>query len=467
MLFAFASCKKFVEIGTPFIQLTEGSVYTNDITAIASITGIYANLGAGEIAGNSGLSIKGGLAADEFFLYAGVTDDELRAHFENNLLSTSAQSLGGRLWFSFYHYIFRCNAAIENLENSSTLTAEIKQQLLGESKFLRAFFYFYLVNYYGDVCLALSTNPQVNGALRRSSVSAVYAQIITDLKEAKRLLSSKYLDGTLLKHTVDKVRPTRLAAIALLARAYLYIKDYALAREEANNAIANFPNLPDLESAFLKNSPEAIWQLLPVTSGHNTEDGWTFIIPATGPSNTNGRNGNPVFLNHQFLNAFETGDQRKVQWVKSIIPEGSTTAYYFPYKYKSATPNAPLTEYQMVLRAGEQYLIRAEANAHLNILTEAKNDLNVVRHRAGLPPTQANTQEEILNSILLERRVELFTEMSHRWFDLKRFGKIDEVMQEMTPIKSNGKPWRSFQQLFPIPFTDIIRNPNLVQNQGY
>lgn len=467
MLASLSACKKFLVIDPSVTQLTEGNVYASDATAIASITGMYSNLSGGLVCGNSGFSIRGGLAADEFTLFPGVTNDELIAHYQNNLLSTAAQSLDGGLWSPFYYYIFRCNAAIEGLGNSRGLTPSIKEQLLGEAKFLRAFFYFYLVNYYGDACLALGTDPQVNAYLSRSPVSAVYAQIITDLKDAKELLSSNYLDGTLLNITADKVRPTKLAASALLARAYLYNKSYALAKAEATSVLSTSPGLPSLDNAFLKNSQEAIWQLLPIVTGHNTEDGWTFIIPSSGPSNVNDRNGNPVFLSPPLLNAFQAGDQRRVKWVKGIVPTGSATTYFFPFKYKSATSNAPITEYQMVLRVGEQYLIRAEANAQLNLLNEAKVDLNVIRTRAGLPGTQANTQQETLDSILQERRVELFTEMSHRWFDLRRFGKLDEVMNVITPAKANGAVWRSYQQLFPLPFTDLERNRHLVQNSGY
>jgi hypothetical protein len=468
LLTGLCCCKKFVGVDPPVTQLTEGNVYASDATAIATITDIYSVLSSSVISGNAGFSIKGALTTDEFTLYPGVTDKELNAHYKNDLSSSPAQTFGGLIWSDCYNFIFRCNAAIEGLGNSTSLTPAIQKQLLGEAKFLRAFFYFYLVNYYGDACLALGTDPQVNAYLSRSPFSAVYIQIITDLKEAKELLSSNYLDGTLLNTTTDKVRPTKMAASALLARVYLYNKDYTSAKSEATTVISASPGLPSLDVTFLKNSAEAIWQLLPVVTGHNTEDGWIFIIPSTGPSNTDfGGIGHPVYLSPQLINAFRAGDQRLVKWVKSIVPTGSSTTYYFPYKYQSAAPNAPITEYQMVLRVGEQYLIRAEANAQSNLLNEAKADLNVIRTRAGLPNTLANTQQEVLDSILQERKVELFTEMSHRWFDLRRFGKIDEVMSVVTPTKANGAPWRSYQQLFPIPFTDIQRNPNLKQNPGY
>lgn len=461
-LAGFTSCKKFVTVDSPVTQVTEGNVYTSDVTAIATITGIYSVLSSSIVSGNDGFSMLGGLAADEFTLYSGVNSMELTTHYKNDLLSTPAQVFGGGIWSNCYNFIFRCNAAIEGVENATGLTPAIQKQLLGEAKFLRAFFYFYLVNYYGDACLALNTDPKVNGFLSRSPVSAIYNQVIADLKDAKELLSSNYFDGTLLNISSDKVRPNKLAASALLARVYLYNSDNALAKAEATTVISASPGLPALDNAFLKNSEEAIWQLLPVVTGHNTEDGWTFNITSTGP-----RNINPVFLSPQLLNAFEAGDQRKVKWVNSIIPTGATTRYYFPYKYKSATANAPVTEYQMVLRAGEQYLIRAEANARLNLLDEAKADLTVIRQRAGLSQITAANQQDVQDAVLHERQVELFAEISHRWFDLRRFGKMDVVMNVVTPAKANGAPWRSYQQLFPLPFSDLERNPNLVQNTGY
>src|SRR5262249_35037605 len=116
----------------------------------------------------------------------------------------------------------------------------------------------------------------------------------------------------------------------------------------------------------------------------------------------------------------------------------------------------------------EQYLIRAEARVYQNNLSGAIDDLNVVRQRAGLP-LLANSldQHKVLSAILHERQVELFSEWGHRWFDLKRTGSIDSVMSAMTPIKSKGGVWKSYQQLYPLPWNDVLGDPNLVQNPGY
>ncbi|MBC7851372.1 MAG: RagB/SusD family nutrient uptake outer membrane protein, partial [Chitinophagaceae bacterium] len=109
----------------------------------------------------------------------------------------------------------------------------------------------------------------------------------------------------------------------------------------------------------------------------------------------------------------------------------------------------------------EQYLIRAEARAKLNDLTGAISDLNTIRNRAGLANTIAVSQQNILNAIAEERRTELFGEWGHRWFDLKRTGKINEVMNA---LKAN---WKATDALWPIPIDQLKANPALVQNPGY
>ncbi len=119
----------------------------------------------------------------------------------------------------------------------------------------------------------------------------------------------------------------------------------------------------------------------------------------------------------------------------------------------------------MMLRLGEQYLIRSEARTQQDNLPGALADLNAIRLRAGLANTEATTKEEILASLLHERQVELFTESGHRWLDLKRTGTIDNIMPLITTEK--GGIWQTTDQLYPIPADDIQRNKNLIQNSGY
>lgn len=116
----------------------------------------------------------------------------------------------------------------------------------------------------------------------------------------------------------------------------------------------------------------------------------------------------------------------------------------------------------MVLRLSEQFLVRSEARAMQGDLIGAKEDLNKIRKRAGLPDTQAETQSEILDAVLEERRHELFTEYGHRFFDLKRNGKLN------TSLGNIKAGWNATDQFFPIPEAEINANPNLKpQNAGY
>jgi starch-binding outer membrane protein, SusD/RagB family len=472
------SCKKLVEIPPPPASIAENSAYTIDAAAISVLTGIYKSMStSGSFAGSGSITLFSSLSADELILYDGVTVSSYQAYFQNALSAIVAPVGGSEQWAPLYNYVFRCNAAIEGLTSSKAtgLTPSIRQQLLGEAKFMRAFFYFYLLNLFGDVPLALTTDPKVNTLLPRAFKVDVYKQIQADLKEAQQLLSDDYLKETILSKTTERVRPTKWAATALLARVYLYTGDYANAEAQATTVISNtgLYNLVLLNDVFIKNSREAIWQIQPTTTNFNTEEALTFIIPSTGFS-TAGKNS--VYLSTNLLDSFETGDLRAKykNWIDTITISG--TLYRYPYKYKvnALNPNIDITtgsqfmtEYLMVLRLGEQFLIRAEARAKQSNLDGARLDLNIIRNRAGLNNITVNDKNALLSAINHERQVELFTEFGHRWFDLKRTGTIDAIMSIITPQKANGVPWQSFQQLYPLPQGDMDKAPNLVQNSGY
>jgi hypothetical protein len=479
-MLSLLSCKKIITIDPPYNTVNEQNVYKADVTATAVLTGLYSGMmgdATGTIfTGNGSLSLLTGLSSDELTLYNGVSDNKLIAYYKNALLATSQYiNYGSEFWASgkgLYYNIFVCNAVIEGLNKSNSLTAPVKSQLLGEARFIRAFFYFYLINLYGDVPLTLTTDPAINSVMPRTAQQQVYQQIIDDLLAAENLLSGAFLDGSLSAYlgASERVRPTKWAAAALLARVYLYYgnltgdnSNYANAETQATTVIDNTSlfGLPALNSVFLKNSREAIWQIQPVAPGRNTEDGLTFILPQSGPNSYS----NPVYLSNDLLNSFESGDLRKSEWVSSITPVTVNTTYYFPYKYKSTIATGSVTEYLMILRLAEQYLIRAEARAQQNNIDDAKIDLNVVRNRAGLLNTTANDKTKLLAAVLHERQVELFTEFGHRWLDLKRTKSVNMLMNVVTPLK--GGIWQETDQLYPIPVTDINRNPSLKQNDGY
>jgi hypothetical protein len=409
------------------------------------------------------MSLFAGLSADELSLFGSSNTIDL-AYYTN--LLTSSNTGSADFWDNIYPTIFTTNSALQGLANSTGLSPAIKQQLSGEAYFMRAFLYFYLVNLYGDVPLTTATNYTINETLSRTPKAQVWAQIIADLSEAQTLLSANYLQADALTAypiaSAQRVRPTKWAADAMLARAYLYTGNYSAAESMADSVINNvaFYSLDSLNNVFLANSTEAIWQLQPVNADQNTQDAILFVLPASGPDGMS----YPVYLDTTFVDAFEPGDQRRVNWVDSVMASGTT--YYYPFKYKVDSIGAPVSEYEMVLRLAEQYLIRAEARAQQGNIMGAQNDLNTLRTRAWLGDTPANDNNSLLTAIIHERQVELFTEWGHRWLDLKRTGNVSNVMSVVTPEKGNAA-WSDYMQWYPIPLNDIQHDPNLAQNTGY
>lgn len=453
------SCKKLIEVNTPKTSIDAKNVYTNNLTATAVLTGIYSKLSSSNLPSTeiTSIGLITGLSSDELTLYSGSADFRLKSYYQNNLRNISNNQ---DFWTTIYSEINIINLSIEELTTTKSLTPVVKKQLIGEAKFSRAIFYFYMINMYGDVPLVLNTDYTVNNSLARTSMEKVWDQIISDLEDAKVLLSSEFLDGTLITQTTERVRPTKWAATALLARCYLYIKDWKNAETQSTEIIkaTDLFYLESLDKVFLMNNHEAIWQLQPVNLGSNTEDAKLYTIPSTGPSNST-----PVYISTHLLNSFDTGDRRKKIWIDTVTSKG--ILYYFPHKYKAGTLNEPLTEYNTIFRLGEQYLIRAEAKAQQNNLNGAKEDLNSIRLRAGLKESTINDKSSLINAIYHERQVELFTEWGHRWFDLKRTQNVDAVMNIVTPLK--GGVWNTNWQLYPIPPYDIITDGNLTQNNGY
>lgn len=442
VLLSTASCKKFIEVDVPIDQVSADKAFLNDATALSSVLGLYANsnlLPANGSTENSLLGAAtslGGAAADDIYLSSSTYLDE----FKTNTITISSGYVNNT-WNYAYAVIFAVNSAIEGLNSSTGVSAAVKQQLLGETYFMRAFTYFYLTNLYGDVPMVTSTVNSVNLTLPRAPQAEIYQMIISDLKIAQSNLADAY-------PSAQRARANKAAATALLSRVYLYTKDYANAEIQATTVINNTTyKLESLDSAFLNTSNEVIWQRF--TFYGYSVFGLNFVPSGTTPN---------YVIYPTLAASFETDDQRMVKWLKPL-PVGNIT-YYYPYKYKLRNATAG-NEFNVLLRLAEQYLIRAEARAQLGKITGAAEDLNVVRTRAGLTGTTATTQSTMLLAIEKERAHELFAELGHRWFDLKRTDRADAVLGPQKPT------WKATAVLFPIPANQILYNKNLTQNKGY
>lgn len=456
----FSACKKFVEIDPPKNLIISATVFEHDETAISALTGIYAKMNNDSSLPYS-LSLSSGLSADELKNYSTISSS---VQTYTNLLSPISGT-GANFWSVFYNHIYQANAIWDGCNRSSSLSPTVKKQLMAEALFIRAYCYFYLVNLYGNVPLIVTTDYTKNATATNTSKDQIYAQIINDLVNAETNLNPGYVALNSVTTTTDRIRPNQDSATALLARVYLYNKNYPLAEQEATKVInhTSLYTLATVTTAFLRTSSEAIWQIAATSPAtNNTWEGQNFIFTAK-PSSTSLSSA----ISDQLYNTFEVGDLRKSNWIGTFTDVSVTpnVSYNFPYKYKVKNNNVTFTEYTTPLRLSEQYLIRAEARAQQDNLEPAKDDLNMIRKRAGLGKTSASDQPGLLAAILHERQVELFTEYGHRWLDLKRTGTVDAVMTVYAPIK--GGSWSSYKQLWPIPATEIQNDPQLVQNPGY
>ncbi|PSL28094.1 RagB/SusD family nutrient uptake outer membrane protein [Chitinophaga ginsengisoli] len=446
------ACKKLVEVAPPKTQLVTTNVFENNSTATAALTSIY-----GQISSLSDLSWLTGMSSDEFLNYS--TTQSCINVYGNSLIESDASLLSNFSWNPQYQFIYQANAVIEGLQRSTGVSDQIKNQLRGEALFIRALMHFYLANLYGPIPVVTTTDYSNNLKLSKTNVADVYKFIITDLTESVDLLSDNFVNAA-NNPTTDRVRPTKWAAYALLARVYLHNKDYANAKIQATKVIDNsitFMIVKDLNSVFTMNSQETIWSIMPPPGrGYDTDEARKYIL-TSAPNQTTG-----VSLSYLLLSSFEPGDKRMNSWVGEYVDNTSNVTYCFPYKYKILT-DASISEYSIVLRLAEQYLIRAEAEAQLEEFANSVADINVIRARAGLSDLPIMSKQDLLNSVLHERQIELFSE-GFRWFDLKRRDDFELLMNKIAVKK--GVVWNDYQQLYPIPASDV-KSSNIVQNNGY
>ncbi len=452
MMTMLTACKKLIQIpANPPTEIATSAQFADSATTMTAMADIYSypSNGVNGFTFNDGyLSLCTGLSSDELSVGSNQATDALQ-FFQYGV--TSLNDFAGDLWNDPYAGLYPVNATMSGIAASSGLSASLKIQLTGELHLVRALYYFDLVNLFGAVPLVTTTDYSVSSKIARTSVDSVNAQILTDLQAAQQVLPVTY-------PSAGHLRPNLYTVKALLAKVYLYQKNWQAAYNAADTIIHSglYSLVPSLNRVFLDGSQEAIWQL-PANGNFSVTTEAENYVPYTSGTVPN------YPLTNFLLNAFEPGDQRLLDWTDSVaVNTGTTSAtFYYPYKYKNRTPSGPTVEDFMIFRLGEQYLIHAEAAAELGNLGTAISDLNTVRTRAGLPATSAASQADVLTAIMHERQTELFCEWGNRWFDLNRTGTANTVLNAE---KSGFQPYMA---LYPVPLSQIEVNTLLTQNQGY
>jgi hypothetical protein len=397
------------------------------------------------------------------------------------------------LWNTYYSALYNINFALEKIAASTTLDPTAAGEIEGQLKFLRAYYYFNLVRYFGDVVLVTTTlkTPEESFALVRSSEEEVYAQIISDLNGAAAVLPASYPAARLGS-------ATKGAALTLLGKVYLTRKQYAEAeatlRQVLTLGYSLNTNYADNFNPTKKNGVESIFEVQ--YQGDNDlgeQSNFMYVFAPrlsagaiTGFATTVG--GGRNVPTNDIITDYEAGDLRK----DISLREGYTNAagVYVPipfvnkYNFPHTIVNRTNTNWP-VLRYSDVLLMLAEAiNEEQNgPTTEAENFLNQVRVRAGLTPLSGLDEAAFRDAVLHERRIELAFE-NHRWFDLKRTKTPAELAaflnaygaeEKANPTVSRGGisfnaldyVYEPHEYLFPIPAAQILINNKLTQNSGY
>jgi len=460
----FSSCSDFLteELKADY---TSKNYYTTPEAATMAVTGIYNSL-----YGSNTLWVFGDVASDDA-VKGGNAGDQADINAINDFTAPSDNGFINTFWQSTYETIARANNAITYITPMS-IDVTLRNRLVGEAKFLRAYAYFNLVNIYGKVPLKLEpqlTSETINVGL--SEVSAVYAQIEKDLTEAIAVLPVSY--------STETGRVTQGAAYGLLAKAELYQQKYTecLTNIQALEDLQHYDlvkNYADLFKAGAEDSVEVIFGIRYINStavilGNSLnvwfspaiEGGYYFNAPTqnyvdaftdkTIDGNDDprldasiGREGKPWFNNTTFSSSWSEATGYLVKKYDETMPAGST-------KSQSTIPyNA--------IRYADILLMKAEAlneSGGTNAVVNAAIPLNRVRSRANLAPTTATTQSDMRIVIQNERRKELGFEF-HRFFDLMRWGQATAEAALGTDFK-----WTSPRFYFPLPQTELDTNKAL------
>jgi hypothetical protein len=323
------------------------------------------------------------------------------------------------VWQSNFEGIGRATYALKFLPDMN-LPGNDKDRYIGEAKFLRAYFYFNLVRTFGGlpkIDHVLESQADIDAASTRVSAAEIYALIESDLNDAIGKLPPTI-------PAAENGRVTKGAAQALMSKVSLYEKKWAQAKAMADAVIAGpYSLLADYSKIWREVgefSSESIWEVNAIGTTPNKGIEGYFVVQA--PRGAGGLGWGFNTPTQDLVNAYEPGDVRKAATIifsGQTLWDGYVVSALAPnprYNYKSYVSKTQESfngeDWQSnknlrILRLGEIYLIKAEAENELGNISAAQAALNVIRNRANLPNTTANTQSTLRDAIWKERRVEL------------------------------------------------------------
>jgi hypothetical protein len=480
--FSFNGCSDFLQEDLQGTY-SNATFYKTEAHAFLAIAGVYNS--ASFVSTNNALWVFGDVASDDA-TKGGLAGDQSDIQFIDEFSYSNNNGALEKIWKHYYEGISRANYLLY-YGPDIPMDEAVKNRILGEAKFLRAYFYFNLINIFGDIPLKL--NPPLNEDeinKPKSSSAVVYAQIENVLQEASSVLEPSYTG-------IDVGRASQGAALGLLAKTFLYQQKW----EEALSAIADIDalGLYKLENVYknnftdsTQNNSESLFEIQHL-SNQSPKLG-SHLNQYFSPPKDNGYYFNAPLQN--FVNEFEktnadvpdprldyTVGRAGQNWIndEEFDPAWSSTGYLQrkqlqPLKEEPIIGDASLN--YVYLRYADILLMKAEALNELSRSSEALTPLNAVRKRAResylydedlegfgaipvdlLPDIISTDQQTMRNAIRHERRVELGFEF-HRYFDLMRYG------QSVADAALSGTGFNYAQnRYFLIPQSELDTNPHI------
>ncbi len=476
-----------------------GTAATDPALAENLVTGVYNSMisgdafGSGDTHGIAFISTTNIMSDDAD--KGSTTNDQIGIIGDlDNFLHSPTNIFVNSLWSGHYGAIAKCNQALKALETSNVEEAT-KNRWIGEVRFMRGYYYFNLVRYFGGVPAVLRVPDSAQDANNdiafqtRATKEQIYDIIRKDLQFAA--------DNTPLRSSTQKGRINKGTAQALLAKVYLYEKNWQKVLDLTGEVVKSgqYALLPAYEKIWRyegNNSSESIFEIQ-TGQFNNTDFGIAGYCVWQGPR-VGGKGGwtdlgfGFCTPSRQFVESYEVGDKRKAATVIEIdasgnhrgtilydgyrIPSKDSIENYF-YNYKAYHSELRVNEPYLgnrdnkqknvhLLRYADVLLMQAEAANEKGDAALALNNVNLIRSRAGLPAINAGQGQPLREAIWRERRYELAMEHD-RFFDLVRQGNAATAMQAAGKKFVAGK-----HELLPIPALQIeLSGGRLVQNPGY
>ena len=475
------SCTNYLDEDIQGIYSSD-TFYKTEEQAISALNAVYATAAFTKI--NNCLWVFGDIASDDA-IKGGNPGDQAEIGFIDNFESTSANGYIEYIWQHYFEGITRANNVIHYVPEIA-MNEDVSSRIIGEAQFFRAYFYFNLVNIFGEVPLkteAALTTEALQVPL--AQIDDIYFQIEKDLEAAAKVLPQEY-------DAAEKGRITKGAAYSLLAKVMLFEEKWQDALDAAQKAesTGNYSLLPVYRNNFseeYENSSEAIIEFqhnsgqVPYEGSYlnqwfspQKENGYYFNSPTASLYNEYEITSTGVVDPRRGYSLAGAGDE----WLngENFDPAWSPTGYMSkkhcePLDIVSAGHKGDGGLNYTYMRYSELLLIKAEALNELGMSTEALTPLNRVRKRAresylyddtitnggsipnGLLPNIENaTPQEVREAIRHERRVELAMEF-HRYFDLMRYGTT--VAEQA--LSDKGFHYAT-NRYFPIPQSEIDAN---------